>query len=487
MGFSSPWALVALLAIPVLVWLHRRRDRPVPVDLPSLLFLEGEDVPAEAPRLVRLDRDLLLALVAALALGLAAAGPSVALGSAARVVRVASIAGARAAEAVARIRAAADAADRVDVVEVRRDDAALLRAVRAGDADLRVIVTDRRILPEPRDVRVVAVGDPHARNLGIVAVDASPEKDGLHLFANVWNDSAEPQSVAVMLAGADGKDGESRRVEIPPFSARSVTFSPIPASPADRVGIALQVVDDVKEDDLVTLDRRPVRVGFAKGPDALPEAHRRAVIDGLKAVVGEDLLVVDDPKPEVWIGPAGSAPETATRVLVLHPLTPDGRGVRPRAGSGFEPGPLPWSKDVDPTGCDLVYREDLGLAAPWPIVRTVNATTVEFLPDPLAGSPAPVDHPIWPIFLENLVSERFGRPGPAGYRVVSRADPIGLDTTRRGRDVRPFDPAWLAGVEPSRAAPARSLRGPLVGLAMAALVVLWLRSRSRHPVRAPAG
>src|SRR5207302_356008 len=59
-----------------------------PVEVPSVLFLEGETAEAVAPERVRLDAELLLALAAAALLALAAASPRVSSSPAGRVVRV---------------------------------------------------------------------------------------------------------------------------------------------------------------------------------------------------------------------------------------------------------------------------------------------------------------------------------------------------------------------------------------------------------------
>ena len=42
MTFAAPWALIGLLVLPLIWWLHKRLRRPPQVVLPSLMFLLDE-------------------------------------------------------------------------------------------------------------------------------------------------------------------------------------------------------------------------------------------------------------------------------------------------------------------------------------------------------------------------------------------------------------------------------------------------------------
>jgi hypothetical protein len=144
------------------------------------------------------------------------------------------------------------------------------------------------------------------------------------------------------------------------------------------------------------------------------------------------------------------------------------------------------TQDLDPAGLDLVYAADPGAA--FPIVRPLRPPRgdgFEFVPDPLAGNPAPVDHPIWPLFLENLLAHRYGRATASGYRRQAQVDPLGLASSRLGRETRPFDPAWLEGLSPVGAARDVPLGPWLAAGAVLALLALWRprRRRSLAPAR----
>ena len=75
MTFSVPWALWGLAAIPVLIWLDRRRRRPRLRRWPSLVLWRVVQEGAEPVRRRAVDRLLLLECAAALFLTLAAGDP----------------------------------------------------------------------------------------------------------------------------------------------------------------------------------------------------------------------------------------------------------------------------------------------------------------------------------------------------------------------------------------------------------------------------
>jgi hypothetical protein len=497
--FAALWALGGLAALPAIVLLHRRRRRPAPVVVPSLLFLEGEPAAPEAPERVRLDLDLLLALAAAALLALAAAGPRVALGAREVVVRVVlhdgPWGGVRRADRLlaqdaddegVRIRDLAEAAGaRVEFAHVRGDDARALEAVREGAASLRVWIRNRPLASEPPDVRTVLVASPAARNVGLVAAGLEPAGPSLRAFATAWNDGPRTEEVRVTLLGpgAEGRTVLVREaaVAVAAGAARSVVFDGVPAFPTLSLGARTSPPDDHSADDSVSFSRLPLVAGVSR---AVPEAHGRAVLEGLRAVSGEAAVVRDDARADLWVGPPEDAPPTAMLFLRLLPVG-DGPGLRPPPGAPIDLGPAWVTQDLDPAGCDLVYASDPG--PPYPIVRAAaspRGSAYEFVPDPLAGSPAPVDHPLWPLFLENLLAHHRGRATAAGYRRQALVDPLGLASSRLGRESRPFDPAWLEGLPPVGAAGEVALRRGLAVLGVLALLALW-RPRRRGSL-APA-
>ena len=132
-SLAHPYALAGLAALPLLVWLHRRRRRPVPVTVPSLLFLEAEGAEVGAPERIRSDPELWLALLAAAFGSLAAAGPAWTAGRPGRTVRV-----------VVDASPAMQARDAAGVTAASRAEAevdALREALGPADRFLRVDVT----------------------------------------------------------------------------------------------------------------------------------------------------------------------------------------------------------------------------------------------------------------------------------------------------------------------------------------------------------
>lgn len=501
-AFASPWALVGLLALPVLVLLHRRRRRAIAVDVPSLLFLEGEPADASAPERVRFDRDLWLGLAALSCLALAAAGPGLAGTGTGRVVRVivmsgpsthATPGGGRAVSA-----ALADARGTIGVAVLGRGDrlhatiasapgalACVAEAAR-GEADVRIAVTDRLVPGAPRGVHVVAVGDPAGRNVGIVAADVVPDGEGVRAFLVLWNDDV--RAASRRLEVRDGAHVEERLVELAPFSARSVEI-PFAAPVPTRLDVlALPVPgsgagdDDLRDDDALALSRAPLRVAFATPAEGLPAAHRAAVLTALDAILGAGGTVPGDDAPDLFVAPLGVTRADAELTLFLSPIRDGAQGTRLAPGAPLLPVETPATVDVDPAGCDLVYAT--APPSPAPLVRRVatpRGTGVWFAPDPLAGTPAPVDHPLWPVLLEDLVISRRGRATPSGWRVSADA-PLDLEVTSLGRERAAFDPAWLDEGPTARPTRARSVRGLLALLGSVLALGLWLLPRpSRGP------
>jgi hypothetical protein len=497
--FAAPLALLGLLALPVLAWLHRRRRRPAPVEVPSLMFLEGEPAETFAPERVRLDAELALSLLAAALLSLAAADPARTASAPGRTVRVVVDAGPamaardasgttaaqRAEAAVSEVVAALSPQDRL----VRQDAAGgrgdLLARARAGEAAVRIVVTDRRPRDPPADVRFVLVGAPRARDVGIVAVDVVERQGAAEVFANVWNDGPEVERVTLTLE-VDDAPVEGRALEIAPRAAASSTFSrPMPLP--ERMRLRIVPPDDLASDDVVDLRRAALRVAI-RGAGATP-ALREAVLAGLRATMPADAVVEDESAPEVFAFAAASATEAAAdaqapasaRVVLRLRSVDAGGGVRRPRDAPFEPVDAVYGRDVDPAGCDLVWAA-APAGAGWPFVRRSRASeggpdVVEFGPDPLAGHPAPVEHALWPVFLDDVVRALRGRAGPASYRVQGTLD---VEASSLGRDVAAFSPAWVREAPPDRVPPRRPLAVPLLVGAALCLAGLWLLPALRN-------
>ena len=471
---EAPYALLALLALPILVWIHRRRLQGVPVDVPSLLFLDPEPAEATAPQRRRFDAELALALAAAACLALAAAGPRVAVGAPKPVVRVVLDASpAMEARATATSKSAREQAEAAlaalglsdSVVHARGKPTELLAVARRDKADVRIVVSDRATTPAPPDVHVAAYGDPAAENVGIVAAHGRPgESFGSRVFATVWNHSASARTIRLSALGP-------RLLEIPANSARSVSFD---VAAADRtVYLATPALDgnSLQLDDAVVMHHDPLRVDISR---QLPEAHRLAVEAVLGAVVGPGGFVFDANKATLFV--ARWRPDHPRGFTVVL-------DVLPTAGTPVRVLPTP-PDDFDPilAGVDAGGAECLSPPGTSPGVRVVERERSAGEPvytwraDPLAGFPAPVDTPAWPVFWANVVEHFTGGDVGAGWKANGVLDP---DVTRLGRDRIPIDPAWIADAKTAAPA-ARDLRLPLVAGGALCLLLLWFAPRGRR-------
>jgi hypothetical protein len=485
-SLGVPLALLGLLALPAIAWLHRRRRRPAPVVVPSLLFLEPEDAAALAPERVRVDAELLVALAAAALLALAAADPARTPdpGRTVRVVlhRVPALEARsadgttgleRAHDAVAGLRGRLTGRDRLEerAVEGTIEDA--VAVARSGTAALRVVVSDRLPADAPADVRFVAVGDPEAGNAGILAADATPEGASVRVFATVRNDS--PRAFEGRLSLTRGAEADAKALRLGPGEAAGVVFaarSPLPQGAA----LTLEPGGALAADDRVVLARAPLRVGFEPPPRGYSEAH----VDAVRAALGAAApgWTVDSAHPDLWVGSAASRPDPRAVAFVLHPIAPGVEGVH--AGRApLVPIDPAFGRDVDLAGADLVYDPSVAAGAPpFPVVRAAAAGggggEVHWLPDPLAGSPSPADRPAWPLFVENLV--RRVAPDPLAV------DP---DAALLGRDVAPFEARWLEAAPRDRVARPRSLRALLALGGGLCLLWLWLGPALAGPRREP--
>jgi hypothetical protein len=350
-------------------------------------------------------------------------------------------------------------------------------------------VSDR--LPEepPADLKFVAVGDPDAGTAGIVAVDVAEDGPRTRVFVAVRNDS--PLAAERVVEATAGPASLRQGISLAPFGARGVVFD-VPGALPERIALRLDPADRLG-DDAIDLSRAALRVAFDDGPGAPSEAHTDAVARALDAAAPGWRRESASSAVDLFVGPSERARDTAA-VLVLHPIPAGAAGVRP---TSFRPvDSFLLGRDLDAAGVDLVYAPAVA-AAPAAIVRErgrlpregtdvldrsfVPPLIVEWLPDPLAGSPAPVEHPIWPLFVENLVVRLQGERAPSadsatsGYRVAHGfLDPSRGDSTRLGRDVVPFDRRWLEGVPIDRRARPRSLRPLLAAGAGVCLLLLWI-------------
>jgi len=216
LGFA--WGLLGLLAIPVLIWMERRRRRPRHLVWPSLLLWRG--LPEEAAaRRRRFQPLLLLECLAAGLLALAASEPGLSAGGARRVTVVLDIAppmlatradGRTALEAtrdeVQRVRAALGTGDEVTVVETAGD----LRAVAAGlDPEvLRVVASARAGVDGPGWLCIGRA--PQGDNVGIDAVEVEADRLG---FALACDGGA--RSVRVRIGTEERSVGTGTWVEAP--------------------------------------------------------------------------------------------------------------------------------------------------------------------------------------------------------------------------------------------------------------------------------
>jgi len=199
--FDTPWALLGLLAIPLLVLLARRRSRPRPLRWPSLLLWQRIAEEA-APARRRVDRLLLAECAAVFLLALAAAGPvlrpergtprlTVLVDVSPRMdARLAD--GRTALEAtraeVDRMRDALDVDD-VRALEVRGDV-----ALAAASEDASVLATNREDVEGPGYLVLGRAAD--GVNLGVDAVEV---RGGRMWFAVATD--GPPRDVSVRLGG----------------------------------------------------------------------------------------------------------------------------------------------------------------------------------------------------------------------------------------------------------------------------------------------
>lgn len=486
MSLAAPWALVGLVALPLIWWIQRHRRKAAVVELPTLMFLLEEDERVHQPRTRGLDLETVLALAAGLLLALAAAGPAFERGDPITRVRVVVSGGAPAhaagyAERVgSALEALAATGAEVDVTWVPERTPAsryeprpgvdrLLGAARAGRASVRVVISDRVPDEASGDVRWIGVGDPDAVNVGIVGARLVRVDGARQLFVTVRRDPPPAAPLATTLL----VDGRATPVTIDAEGFGASTLPLDDAETARRWTVRLGTgADALASDDEVRLTLTPFGVTFG---DALAPRVRRAVERALYAVL-DPAAVTED--AAVVVGPGGAL-EIGT--------VDDGGAARtaPRGTAIRQPAPL--VADLDPAGVVWVYREGdervregervlLGIRAEdatWPIVTRQADGRVRFAPDPTRGDPAPAEAPLWPLFIQNWIELR----GRFGLEPEGLLDP---ETSRLGRDRRPLDPALVRTAAPTVPAPAVPLRVPLGVVALAVLGVLWMLPAMRR-------
>jgi hypothetical protein len=229
---------------------------------------------------------------------------------------------------------------------------------------------------------------------------------------------------------------------------------------------------------VVVVDSAALAVAITPGmPAAYADLLRKTL-----SVVTPGFVEAAPERAALWFLPSASDEPTgsgsALRV-VLHPIAPGAPAVAATTRGPYEAPPQDFGRDLDPAGCEFRYAASAfhggPASAPWPIARRRGARAVEWLPDPLAGTPAPADHPIWPLFVENVVASATGaaaREGAGGYRVRGLLDPSAMTL---GRDRLPWDPQSIARAPLSRRPVERSLGPVLLGLGLAAALARWSR------------
>lgn|GEM_PF-2196640 len=508
-GLLAPWALAGLVVLPALWWLYRRRPRFQRLEVPSLQFFTEESGDLVRRHRRSLDVDLMLALGAAAALVVAAAGPVLRGDAPGRHVRVVVSGGAPAGQrgyaegvdrALAGLTQALKRGDRLQVLRVpdgaaaapRPSVEALLAAARAGAPDLALVVSD--LVVEAPDVRSIALGDPTVANVGIVAADLGADGGAQRLLVTVLNDSPRPARSLLVVSVGEGAALRAlvrEELALGPGEVRAVLV----VAPADalelRAALESQGADALAADDVVVLRRRALRVSF----DAtLPGPYRAAVERALAASLGAGSFAEGAP-PDVDFR-RGSAQRSAwvggpARVS-LAVLESDETGVPVPAGTDLL-AMQPLTQDLSTAGLALVVPEQVAPAArallrrqpasggpAWDLL-VGTSEDVALLFDVLRGRPAPADEPFWPVFIDNLVRTALGEQGAAsgGGAGVRRQGVLDPASTRLGRQARPFDPAWLVPLSVTAAPVSRAGAPWLAGLGLGLLLLLWRREGRR--------
>lgn len=456
MTLARPLLLLALLSLPVLWLLARRRAVRRETVVSSLLVWRRLGLAPEPPRELRRRADRLLGLRLAVAalLSLGLAGPRLvpSEGPPSVVVLVDDSASmtafaAAAADAVARVEAAAPAGATLDV---RRSPglAGLAAALAEGPGDV-VVVTDHRPegLPEDGRFRAILVGAP-VENVGIVSAWVVPG-DPPAFGAVVRSFASAPREVAV--AGPGG----SERFELAPGESRLVSGP----APEGRAEVRIEPGDRFAFDDRVEVVLRPAApVALAwRGPDE-PRLRAALSIGGVRFEAGAAAAVAYRVDPgadaRLVVAPPGPRREPSGAPVGAGGLPAD---AVPPPGVTF--GPV---AELPPGGTTLLYDG----AGPLAVDRD---GTIFVAPDP--GDPVSTwaEDPSFPVFFA-AVARRLGAVPARSEIVAGTVDPAESATAPAAASPS------LAGLEPRPAAgaPPPVDFAPVLWLLAAAGLVLHL-------------
>jgi len=511
MTLTTPWALLGLVALPLIWWLQKRLRRPPDVELPSLMFLLDEAEARALPRGRLFDAELLLALAAAALIAVAAAEPVLARAAPRTIVRVVVSGGGgasrmeylRAVEAtLAEVRAASGDDTEVDVTWLpahpgdgfylrRPTDDALLASVQAGAASRRIVISDRRGPVDTLAATWVTLGAARANNTGIVAAAVHEDAGVSELFLTLLHQGPAPVSGRVVVSPrvlvlAGGQAAFSLAAD-----AYASVRIPLGALEGADLRVRLERTDgelwddDLAYDDDIELTHGPLGVWVDR---ALPAPLTARIRHALTAALGQAGYVDSDWPALSFLATAGAARGGPVRLL-LQP-TAEGESVRTApagvdrrvpgrlvadlgtVGTGWAYGP---GADAVRTGEHILLARVAGERV-WPVLLR-HGLWVRLAPDPMRGVPRPVDTPFWPMLVENLAREAGDATVGGGYRATGLLDAA---SSRVGTARVPLDPARLAALPPARPGRVRSLRPPLVLGALLCLALLWSLPRLRR-------
>ncbi len=521
MTFAVPLALLGLLSLPVLWWLHRRMRRPPTVTMPSLMFLMDEDDARSLPKGRRIDLSLLATLGAAALLSIAAAGPHVKRQTTGRVVRIVVDRGAMDPSSAYRQRVDAylrtlrkslgdeDRVVRVNLpnrtgdsnyaayARARRASVEALRGVAlAGKADVRVVISDAFPFDVNADesssgsIRWIALGSDDDENVSIVSVNARTESTSTSVFVNVRNQGDAPRSVQVVATSGSAGDVKHTTTEVlVKPGAHTTTTMDLPPG-LDRVRLRLVQVSGepladalAVDDDVWLLSREPLRVSIAS---TLPKVLNTAIRDALTASLGSDGWQEGgvDRVADISFGDSASSGQGDVRLRVAFVVLPKDEQVAIRRRARFSQLDHPLLRDV-------LLRElpahvwappkseaNHGLAlASWqerqnayPVIVLGDDSTLAMYLDASQLTSQLLQRPWFPLWIDNCVVHVRGdrRTGP--YRIEGLLDikSSTLGRSRLGPSAESVATA-VARVRTERI----SLRTPCIFAALALLLLLW--------------
>lgn len=368
MTFDRPWALVLLVAAPLLWWLHRRRSFVV-VRVASVAPFRTAPTESSS-RADRRGPDVVLVCLAtsAAALALAAAGPAWSTGSPRALVVVDATAsmGARLADGGGSVgsraltrarRLLGDAAPGATLDERPRaepsspaDVAAFARSQGYPGA---VFVTERADGPDDPDVVVVGPDAGAGPNVGIVGVAL----DGDDAVVSIAAFGGAPRDGEVL-----GPDGETRSFHVVPGAVVLVRVAAPRRGAQAEIAIRTATADSLEADDRVRVNRTggAARVRLVSDAPRLRAALRALAIDvtgesAADAVVLHGGELTRGDSPVVHFAPRSAAAGAPMRVTAYDGGPFDAGAV---ARVGVESFPIP------PRGARLVARVRLEGGAP---------------------------------------------------------------------------------------------------------------------------